>query len=48
VSSVKYEPDFYIPEEAIVHSHRRENLKCYIVLILIKFWAAQDFKKIIK
>jgi hypothetical protein len=27
---VKYELGFYIPEEGILHSHRRENLKPYI------------------
>jgi hypothetical protein len=32
VSPVKYEPGFYIPEDDIVHSHRRENLKSYITL----------------
>jgi hypothetical protein len=30
---VKYELDFYIPEDDILHSHRRENLKSYISLI---------------
>jgi hypothetical protein len=30
VSPVKYELGFYIPEDAILHSHRRENLKSYI------------------
>jgi hypothetical protein len=25
---VKYELGFYIPEDGILHSHRRENLKC--------------------
>jgi hypothetical protein len=30
VSPVKYELSFYIPEDAILHSHRRENLKSYI------------------
>jgi hypothetical protein len=30
VSSVKYELGFYIPEDDILHSHRRENLKSYI------------------
>jgi hypothetical protein len=29
VSSVKYEVESYIPEDAIPHSHRRENLKSY-------------------
>jgi hypothetical protein len=30
VSPVKYELGFYIPEDGILHSHRRENLKSYI------------------
>jgi hypothetical protein len=30
VSPVRYEPGFYIPEDGILHSHRRENLKSYI------------------
>jgi hypothetical protein len=29
VSPVRYELDFYIPEDGILHSHRRENLKSY-------------------
>jgi hypothetical protein len=29
VSPVKYELGFYIPEDDILHSHRRENLKSY-------------------
>jgi hypothetical protein len=28
---VKYELGFYIPEHGILHSHRRENLKSYIL-----------------
>jgi hypothetical protein len=32
VSPVKYEVGFYIPEDGILHSHRRENLKSYIAL----------------
>jgi hypothetical protein len=32
VSPVKYELGFYIPEEDILLSHRRENLKSYIAL----------------
>jgi hypothetical protein len=31
VSPVKYELGFYIPEDDILHSHRRENLKSYIM-----------------
>jgi hypothetical protein len=30
MSPVKYELEFYIPEGAILHSHRRENLKSYV------------------
>jgi hypothetical protein len=32
VSSVKYELSFYTPEDDILHSYRRENLKSYIAL----------------
>jgi hypothetical protein len=32
VSRVKYELGFYIPEDGILHSHRRQNLKSYIAL----------------
>jgi hypothetical protein len=32
VSPVKYELWFYIPEDDILHSHCRENLKSYIAL----------------
>jgi hypothetical protein len=30
VSPVKYELGFHIPEDAILHSHRREKFKSYI------------------
>jgi hypothetical protein len=29
VHPVRYELEFYIPEDDILHSHRRENLKSY-------------------
>jgi hypothetical protein len=32
VSPVKYELGVSIPEDSILHSHRRENLKPYIAL----------------
>jgi hypothetical protein len=32
VSPVKYEEGFYIPEDDILRSHRREDLKSYIAL----------------
>jgi hypothetical protein len=38
VSPVKYDLGFYIPEDDILHSHRRENLKSYIALTS---WALQ-------
>jgi hypothetical protein len=31
VSPVKYEKGFYIPEDDILHSHNRENLKSYML-----------------
>jgi hypothetical protein len=31
VSPVKYEMGFYIPEDGILHSHRRGNLKSYTI-----------------
>jgi hypothetical protein len=32
MSPVKYKLGFYIPEDGILHSHRREKLKSYIAL----------------
>jgi hypothetical protein len=32
MSPVKYELNFYIPEDGILHSHGHENLKSYIAL----------------
>jgi hypothetical protein len=29
VSPVKYELGFFIPEDTVLHGHRRENLKSY-------------------
>jgi hypothetical protein len=34
VSPVKYELRFYIPEDGIHHSHRRESLKSYIRILI--------------
>jgi hypothetical protein len=34
VSPVKYELGFYIPEDDILHSHRRENLKSHILILI--------------
>jgi hypothetical protein len=35
VSPVKYELGFYIPEDDILHSQSRENLKSYTTTIVI-------------
>jgi hypothetical protein len=32
VSPVKYELGLYTPDDVILHSHRRDNLKSYIAL----------------
>jgi hypothetical protein len=32
MSPVRYDLGFYIPEDGILHSRRRENLKSYMVL----------------
>jgi hypothetical protein len=37
VSPVKYELGFYIPEDDILHSHRRGNLKSYMMPTLLPF-----------
>jgi phage pi2 protein 07 len=42
VSPVKYELGFYIPEDDILHSHYRENLKSYIALT---GWTMKTMKK---
>jgi hypothetical protein len=31
VFPVRYGLDFYVPEDGVLHSHRRENLKSYII-----------------
>jgi hypothetical protein len=38
VSPVKYELGVYIPEDDILHSHSRENLKSYITLTGWTLW----------
>jgi hypothetical protein len=35
---VKYGLGLYVPEDDILHSHRRENLKCYIELTDWTLW----------
>jgi hypothetical protein len=41
VSPEKYELGFYIPEDDILHSHRRENLKSYIFSVLFIPWRVE-------
>jgi hypothetical protein len=36
VSPVKYEMGFYIPEDGILHSHCRENVKSYTTLRIVE------------
>jgi hypothetical protein len=36
VSPVKYELGFYIPEDGILHSDRREDLKSFISSTLVR------------
>jgi hypothetical protein len=31
---MRYELGFYIPEDGILHSHRRENLKSYMLYLV--------------
>jgi hypothetical protein len=38
VSPVKYELRFYIPEDGILHSHRREHLKSYMDGVLLALY----------
>jgi hypothetical protein len=33
VSPVRYELEFYIPEDGILQRHRRENLKSYVTTV---------------
>jgi hypothetical protein len=35
MSHLRYEQDFYIPEDEILHSHRRENSKSYMLYYFI-------------
>jgi hypothetical protein len=42
VSPVKYELGFYIPEDTVLHSHCRENLKSYIALIGWALWRRRN------
>jgi hypothetical protein len=47
VSPVKYELGFYIQGDAILHSHRRENLTSYIGYFLIKYLIILVFIRIL-
>jgi hypothetical protein len=43
VSPVNYELGLYIPGEGVLHSHRRENIKTDITLILFNVNAADNY-----
>jgi hypothetical protein len=47
VSPVKYELGFYIPEDDILHSHCRDNLKSYIVTVVSKRSLATDVLRLL-
>jgi hypothetical protein len=40
MSPVRYELGFFIAEDCILHSHRRESLKCYIYKSQPAVWAS--------
>jgi hypothetical protein len=42
VSPVRYELDYYIPEDDILHSHRRENLNSYTALTDWTVWRRRN------
>jgi hypothetical protein len=43
---VRYELGFYIPEDGILHSHRRENLKSFTEISDLKIMEGIHFKPI--
>jgi hypothetical protein len=46
VSPVKYELCFYIPEDGILHSHRREHLKSCIALTGCALWLRRNMSPV--
>jgi hypothetical protein len=46
VSPVKYELGFYNPEDGILHSHRRENLKSYTALTGRTLWRRRNVSSV--
>jgi hypothetical protein len=44
MSSVKYELGSYIPEDGILHSHRRENFKSYEMISIFVRGLKEDYK----
>jgi hypothetical protein len=42
VFPLRYEVRSYIPEDGILHSHRRENLKSYIALTGWALWRRRN------
>jgi hypothetical protein len=47
VSPVRYELGFYIPEDGILHSHRRENLKSYIPVVFSFITTPAKFRGVV-
>jgi magnesium-transporting ATPase (P-type) len=47
VSAVSYELGFYIPEDGILHRHRRETLKSYILILLFMYLFTFSGKSVI-
>jgi hypothetical protein len=45
---VRYERGFYVPEDGILHSYRREHLKTYIALRRIRVEIRHSGKQFVK
>jgi hypothetical protein len=46
VSPVRYELGFYIPEDDILHSHRRESLKSYMAFVPVEDGGTQPLQRL--
>jgi hypothetical protein len=38
VFPARYDLGFYIPKDGILHSHRRENFKSYLINSSFRYW----------
>jgi hypothetical protein len=45
MSPVRYELGFHIPEDGILHSHRRENPTSYELKVALKLFYQQEARK---